>query len=142
MVHETPACSSLRVPEVAAKSTKVRPVNLSTVIADVGENVTETVTFGAFATDEDTPTDEPLIVVAKMAGKDPCELAAITLSEASKMAASVATAGRALVGRLKVPNDRVVSVLADNSVPKTNSMTEAKAVVEIARHEEMMLLAP
>jgi hypothetical protein len=88
------------------------------------------------------PTDEPLILVEKMAGKDPCELAAITLSKASKMAASVTTPGRALVGRLKVPKDRVVSVLADNSAPKTNSMTEAKAVVEIARDEEMMLLAP
>ncbi len=87
------------------------------------------------------PTDEPLILVEKMAGKDPCELAAITLSEASKMAASVATPGRALVGRLKVPKDRVVSVLADNSAPKTNSMIEG-AVVETARDEEMMLLAP
>jgi hypothetical protein len=112
------------------------------VIAVAGLNVTETVTFGAFATDDDTPTDEPLMVAEKMAGKVPCELAAITLSKASKIAASVATPGRALVGRLKVPNDRVVSVLADKSAPKINSMTEAKAVVEVAREEEMMLLAP
>jgi len=60
------------------------------VNTDGGENITETEMFGAFATDEDTLTDEPLIVVEKMAGYDPCELAAITFSKASRTAASTA----------------------------------------------------
>jgi len=92
--------------------------------ADVGENAMDTVTFGAFATDDDTLTDEPLIAVAKMAGKNPSELAAITLPEASKMAASIGLLGRALVGRLKVPKDNVRSVLAGKFAPKTNLMSE------------------
>ena len=92
--------------------------------ADVGENAMDTVTFGAFATDDDILIDEPLIAVAKMAGKDPCELAAITLPEASKIAASIGLLGRALVGRLKVPNDSVSSVLAGKFAPKTNLMSE------------------
>ncbi len=93
--------------------------------ADVGVNVMDTVTFGAFATDDDMLIDEPMIVVEKMAGKDPCELAAITLPEAFNIAASIAKiSGRALVGRLKVPNDNVSSVLAGISVPKTNLISE------------------
>ena len=90
--------------------------------AEIGENAMDTVTFGAFATDDDTLTVEPLIAVAKMAGKDPSELAAITLPEASKMAASICLLGRALVGRLKVPNVNVSSVLAGIFAPKTNLM--------------------
>ena len=140
LVHETPVCSSLRVPAAATKSTKVRPVNLSTVIADVGVKDTETVTSGAFAIDEDTPTDEPLIMEEKMAGNDPCELAAITLSEASRMAASTASLpGKAFAGRLKVPNDNVSSVLAEIPAPKTNSISED---VPGIREEEITLVAP
>jgi len=137
LVHETPACSSLRLPGAGAKSTKVRPVNLSMVMTDVGAKVTETITFAAFATDEDMPTVEPLIVVVKMAGKDPCELAAITLSEASRIAASTASLlGRELAGRLKVPNDNVSRVLADMLAPNTNSISED--VSGFTREEEMM----
>jgi hypothetical protein len=111
------------------------------VIADAGVNVTETVTFGAFATDDDTPTDEPLMVAEKMAGKDPCELAAMTLSEESRKAASTASLpGRALVGRLKVPNDSVSRMLAWIPAPKTNSISED--VPGLTREEEMMLVAP
>ena len=107
------------------------------VNADVGENAMDTVTFWAFATDDDKPTDEPLIAVAKMAGKDPCELAAITLSEASRIAASTASLlGRELAGRLKVPNDNVSRVLADMLAPKTNSISED--VSGFTREEEMM----
>jgi hypothetical protein len=140
-VHETPDCSSLRLPGVGTKSTKVRPVNLSMVMMDVGAKVTETITFAAFATDEDTPTVEPLIVVEKMAGNDPCELAAITLSEASRMEASTASLlGRELVGRLKVPNDNVSRVLADMLAPKTTSISED--VPGLTREEEIMLTDP
>ena len=107
--------------------------------ADVGVNVMDTVTFGAFATDDDMLTDEPLIAVEKMAGKDPCELAAITLSEASKIAASIAKIlGRALVGRLKVPNVNVSSVLAAILAPKTNMMSEDVPGI----FEEDWMLAP
>jgi len=111
------------------------------VIADAGVNVTETVTFGAFATDDDTPTDEPLMVAEKMAGKVPCELAAMTLSEASRKAASTASLpGRTLAGRLKVPNVSVSTVLAWIPAPKTNSISED--VPGLTREEEMMLAAP
>ena len=129
------------MPGVGTKATKVRPVNLSIVITVGGANVTETITFGAFATDEDMPTVEPLIVVEKIAGKDPCELAAITLSEASRIAASTASLlGRALAGRVKVPNDNVIRVLADMLAPKTTSISED--VPGFTREEEMMLAAP
>ncbi len=107
---------------------------------DVGVNVTETITFGAFATDDDMPTDEPLIVVEKTAGKDPCDPAAITLPKAFRMAASIAILpGKAWAGRLKVPNDNVSNVLAGISVPKTNSMSE---FVEGIFEEDVMLVAP
>lgn len=140
-VHDTPACSSLRVPGDGIKSAKVRPVNLRMVMTDTGAKVTETITFAAFATDEDMPTVEPLIVVVKIAGKDPCELAAITLSVASGIAAStVSLLGRALAGRLKVPNDNVSRVLANMLAPKTTSISED--VPGFTRDEEMMLAAP
>ena len=140
LVHETPVCSSLRVPEAATKSTNVRPVNLSTVIVDVGVKDTETVTFGAFAIDEDTPTVEPPIMVEKMAGNDPCELAAIKLPAAFRMAASTASLpGKTFAGRLKVPKDNVSRVLAEISAPKTNSISED---VPGIREEETMLFAP
>ena len=86
------------------------------------------------------PTDELFILVEKMAGKDPCEPAAITLSEASKMAASIAKLGRAFAGRLKVPNENVNSVLAEISAPKKNSISED--VSGLTREEEMMLVTP
>ena len=88
LVQETSCCSSLREPDVRANSTKVKPLNRSMVKTEGGENITKTEIFGAFATDEDTVTDEPVIAVEKMAGNDPCELAAITFSKASKIAAS------------------------------------------------------
>ena len=136
MVHDTPACSSLRRPEFATKLANVSPVNLSIANADVGVNVMDTVTFGAFATDDDKLIDEPLIAVENMAGNDPCELAAITLPEASKMAALMSKmSARALVGRLKVPNDNVSSVLAVIFASKTNLMTENE-------NEEDRMLAP
>ena len=139
-MHKTPACNSLRVPEVPTKSAKVKPVNLSTLIADIGAKVTETVTFGAFATDEDIATDEPLTAAEKIAGKDPCELAAITMSETSKIAASTKLLGGALAGRLKLPNDKVSSVLAGTSAPKRNSISEA--VEGFTLEEEIILMAP
>jgi hypothetical protein len=43
-----------------------------------GENVTSTETFGEFATEDDSPTIEPVIGDEKMAGKDPDELGART----------------------------------------------------------------
>ena len=106
--------------------------------ADVGVNVMDTVTFGAFATDDDMLTDEPLIAVEKMAGKNPCELAAITLPvtpEASKIAASIVKMSGIVVGRLKLPNDKVNSVFAVIFASKTNFMTENE-------NEEDWMLAP
>ena len=45
LVHEIPACSSLRALEVPVNSTNVRPVKLSKVNGESGVNVTERVTF-------------------------------------------------------------------------------------------------
>ena len=140
MVHETPDCSSLRLPGAAVNATNVRPVSLRDLIALTGENVTETVTPGALATDEDMPTDDPVMTAAKVAGNDPCELAAITLFEPSKIAASTAELDSALAGRLKVPNENVSNVLADISAPKTTSISDD--VKGKTREEEMIFAAP
>jgi hypothetical protein len=114
---------------------------LSKVNREGGVNVTKTVTLGAFATVDDMLTDEPLMAVENMAGNDPCELAASTLSKASKIAASMPLlTGSALAGRLKVPNDNVSRVFADISAPKTNSISDD--VAGLTREEAMMLAAP
>ena len=80
-----------------------------------------------------------MIAVEKTAGKDPCELAANTLSKPSKKAASTSTLpGTGFAGRLKVPTDKVSRVLAEMSAPKTNSISED--VSGFTREEEMMLV--
>jgi hypothetical protein len=100
-----------------------------------------TETSAAFATDEDKLTYDPLIAVEKIAGNDPCELAAITLSKASNIAASTASMpGKVLAGRLKVPKDMINGVLADTFVPNTNSISEE--VKGLTREDDIMLAAP
>ena len=100
-----------------------------------------TETSAAFATDEDTFTYDPLIKVEKIAGNDPCELAAITLSKASNTAASTTSIpGKVLAGRLKVPNDKIKGVFADISVPNTNSISEE--VKGLTREDNIILVTP
>jgi hypothetical protein len=67
--------------------------------------VTVTETSGAFATEEDKFTDEPDIVLANIAGKDPVELGANTFPRASTSAASIASLkGKLTLGRRKASN--------------------------------------
>jgi hypothetical protein len=121
LVHEAPDCSSLRAPEVPTKSTKARPVTLSAKMIEVGVNATETETFRAFAMDEETWTEEPLITEEKIGGNDPWELAAITSPNPFRIAALIETAGRALLDWVKVPNVNESSAFDNNSALKTNS---------------------
>ena len=84
-----------------------------------------------------------MIAVEKTAGKDPCELAANTLSKTSKIAASTSTLpGTGFAGRLKVPNDNASCVLAEIDAAKTISTTERVAELTLVRDDEIMLLNP
>ena len=107
--------------------------------ADIGENDTDKVTFGALATTDDKLTDDPDVSEAKIAGKVPWELAATTSPDESRIAASIdVIMGNTLLSRSKVPNVKERSELATTFAPKVISITEAE--LGMRREEDMMLL--
>ena len=83
------------------------------IIGIEANSVTATETSEAFATKEDSCTEEPDIVEANMAGYDPVELGATTLPRGSNSAASTKSfPGELALGRRKAPIENLRMELA------------------------------
>jgi hypothetical protein len=129
LLHDTLSSSNLRLAEVEVKYAKVRPDSFIMLIADDGENDTETETLEVFATVEERATDMPVAGAVNVPGNVPVELTATTLPEESTKAASTESLkGTALSGSLKVPNEKVSILFATTLPVNINSISETVAL--------------
>ena len=123
LLHDTLSSSNLRLVEVEVKYAKVRPDSFIMLKGDDGENDTETETLEVFATVEERATDMPVAGAVNVPGNVPVELTATTLPvESTKAASTALLKGTAMLGRLKVPKEKVTMLFATTLSVNINSI--------------------